>query len=471
MPSRLAANPIKALIWLGIGLVGLTLLAAGFVYALAKDSAVGYKILPASDEWFRSVVDRTYPPAPPPIPDDQNLYVELVRIGQSVPHSRLSRTQQRRFSEDPELRDSAHKAWVESFLERTKDAGAALRAASKQFSQYRFNDEEEENGKDLRAVEWAFYVLELDSQLELANGHKESALADIFATLRLANTITRGSPTALDHYTAADAAREARATLVNIIPKLTREETKQALDLIPPSPARDEELQRALQYGSRVTLEYLHREKTLDWLRSYGKADPLILLDEQRSGTLDEEQTVNGWIRLMDVYMANCGRPWSALDKSSEAAIHKLREELPKRPGFTHLSSVSEDLYEAAEYRKKMNKLPNSRGKVFLSNYADYSWSVSHSFYRRTGANSTRTRLATRLYAFDHLGQFPASLSDLVKEGYMEAVPLDLFSGRAFRFDPKRRVIWSTGPDGIDNGGRENKADPSQQGSDWVYRL
>lgn len=471
MAGRVASNPIRALIWLAVGLLGLTLVAVGFVYAITRDSAVGYRIIPASESWFRTTLDANYPPEPPAIPDQDNLFVELVRIGSDIPRARLSRIQEVRFSNDPELKDPSHKSWVRSYLDRCGDAPTELRAAAKTFHQYRFNDEQEDSRRNLRSLEWAFYVLQLDSQHELSDGKLNDGLNDLFTTLRLANTITAGSPTATDHYTAVDAAREARGTLVTIISKLNRAQTQQAFDLIAASPEKDVELQRALSYGSRVMLEYLHREKTLDWLRSYGKGDPLILFDDQRCGTLDEQQTITEWIQLMKVYTGNCELPWNRLDQAAEKTLHDIRQQLPERPSVTRLTSLSDDLWEAGEYRKKMNKLPNSRGKLFLSMYADYTWPISHSFYRRTGANSTRIRLATRLYQFDHQGKFPESLEELVKAKYLEALPLDLFSGRPFRYDAKRKVIWSAGPDGVDNGGVETANDASAKGSDWVYQL
>ncbi|HVR74283.1 MAG TPA: hypothetical protein VMT52_08125 [Planctomycetota bacterium] len=49
-------------------------------------------------------------------------------------------------------------------------------------------------------------------------------------------------------------------------------------------------------------------------------------------------------------------------------------------------------------------------------------------------------------------GRLPDRLGELVPEWIAE-VPKDPFDGSALRYDPQRRVIWSVGSDGIDQGG------------------
>ncbi|MGA2230281.1 MAG: hypothetical protein ABSH22_05225 [Tepidisphaeraceae bacterium] len=66
-----------------------------------------------------------------------------------------------------------------------------------------------------------------------------------------------------------------------------------------------------------------------------------------------------------------------------------------------------------------------------------------------------QTALAMTRYRLDH-GAFPSHLADLVP-AYLDAVPLDPFDGNPLRFVVKgnRWIVYSIGPDGVDNGGVE----------------
>ncbi len=62
--------------------------------------------------------------------------------------------------------------------------------------------------------------------------------------------------------------------------------------------------------------------------------------------------------------------------------------------------------------------------------------------------------LALRAYRLDH-GAYPAGLSDLVPD-YLDAVPNDPFAEDVplrYRIDGDRYILYSVGPDGVDDGG------------------
>jgi hypothetical protein len=65
------------------------------------------------------------------------------------------------------------------------------------------------------------------------------------------------------------------------------------------------------------------------------------------------------------------------------------------------------------------------------------------------------TAFALRAYRLEQ-GKYPAALSDLVAAGYLPAVPQDLFApGKplSYRLEGAKYVLYSAGPDGVDNGG------------------
>jgi hypothetical protein len=63
-----------------------------------------------------------------------------------------------------------------------------------------------------------------------------------------------------------------------------------------------------------------------------------------------------------------------------------------------------------------------------------------------------RVIVALRAYAGEHNGVYPKSLDELVP-GYLASVPLDPFSEKPLRFDPRWPAVWSVGPDGKDDDG------------------
>jgi hypothetical protein len=64
----------------------------------------------------------------------------------------------------------------------------------------------------------------------------------------------------------------------------------------------------------------------------------------------------------------------------------------------------------------------------------------------------------------------PESLDELVTEGIVKSVPADPFSGGPMRYSAVRRVVWSTGADGNDDGGM-NAAGEAWAGRDRVWAL
>jgi hypothetical protein len=80
--------------------------------------------------------------------------------------------------------------------------------------------------------------------------------------------------------------------------------------------------------------------------------------------------------------------------------------------------------------------------------------------------------LALQLHYREHR-KFPASLDELVKQGYLKSIPADPFGkGEPFRYrrepDPKQSaVVWSVWVDGIDQGG----VDLHFGGNDWGFRV
>ena len=129
---------------------------------------------------------------------------------------------------------------------------------------------------------------------------------------------------------------------------------------------------------------------------------------------------------------------------------------------------LREDLREA---HAEPAELTDPISKLLLPTYSGV--------IRRGGATIVGTRAvllaaALQLYRLEQ-GAYPPSLRALVPR-YLEAIPLDPFDGALLRARPDGNgyVIWSAGPDGVDQGGatslRRNQMLTGQPG-DLVWRL
>jgi hypothetical protein len=74
---------------------------------------------------------------------------------------------------------------------------------------------------------------------------------------------------------------------------------------------------------------------------------------------------------------------------------------------------------------------------------------------RQTNVSLLRLLFALEAYKRDNGGNYPEKLDDL-QTRYLETIPLDPFSGEAFRYlaEPSEVLLYSVGPNGIDEQGR-----------------
>ena len=86
------------------------------------------------------------------------------------------------------------------------------------------------------------------------------------------------------------------------------------------------------------------------------------------------------------------------------------------------------------------------------------------------------TRLVLAIRAFEATsGRLPDALDDLVP-AFIDAVPADDFDGKPMRWSKEKRIVYSVGPDLVDDGGREattawESATTRGQSRDLVYHL
>jgi hypothetical protein len=104
----------------------------------------------------------------------------------------------------------------------------------------------------------------------------------------------------------------------------------------------------------------------------------------------------------------------------------------------------------------EIEKEPEWRGWFKAENTA-YGSAWSLTIKNKALVRLTQTTLALRAYWLEHDHQLPPTLDALVPE-YLPEMPADPF-GRSkipIRYDAERRLLWSIGSDGIDDGGDDS---------------
>ena len=93
---------------------------------------------------------------------------------------------------------------------------------------------------------------------------------------------------------------------------------------------------------------------------------------------------------------------------------------------------------------------------------------------QRTQANlrSCTTALAVERHRLKH-GQWPRDLNELVAAGLLKDVPKDPYDGKPLRLKktPTGVIVYTLGPDKVDNGGALNRAAPLAPNTDYGFEL
>jgi hypothetical protein len=112
------------------------------------------------------------------------------------------------------------------------------------------------------------------------------------------------------------------------------------------------------------------------------------------------------------------------------------------RPSFSKSRTTSWEEFTGGNYAGKL-----------LCELCDFSMWRLYEMKCITNAEvaATRVLLAMKAFKLDK-GRLPATLDELVP-AYLDAVPLDDFDGKPFRYNPAKRIIYTVGEDLRDDGG------------------
>jgi hypothetical protein len=144
----------------------------------------------------------------------------------------------------------------------------------------------------------------------------------------------------------------------------------------------------------------------------------------------------------------------------------------PGIPSYPVVREKSNRRFTSAPWKRSdLQSLEHLVGDLSSPDYATTNLIVYHTM---TDCEAASVSLAIHLYATDHTGHLPPSLTALIPD-YLPTAPRDLFRADAasLTYVPERRLFYSVGVDGVDNGGKASPAfaEINRNALDIVYSL
>ncbi|NLE56726.1 MAG: hypothetical protein GX616_00080 [Planctomycetes bacterium] len=187
-------------------------------------------------------------------------------------------------------------------------------------------------------------------------------------------------------------------------------------------------------------------------VRSFKKEYQIMsnTIDDLRDGKLTQKDLGLPECRLGDLFQPNKTRCIAA------DFYRKLIENTSKP--LAQVESVDIDKIVGHDRDKAaFMPSPNQAGTIFLRLMIPVDEVILQANCHEQGAvSATRLIVACRRYELDH-GELPPTLDALVPD-YLDAVPVDPFDGKPFRYVRDRAIVYSIGKDLVDAGGSETPA-------------
>lgn len=159
-------------------------------------------------------------------------------------------------------------------------------------------------------------------------------------------------------------------------------------------------------------------------------------------------------------YFASLNTAWLRRDRS---VFDELNRELEAWPagvepemwslispdaGFDRKPPTQTQLKKAG---RALRSVDNVLGKYMVQVQCSHMMTSPVIERSQTRIEAARLRIALRLYE-RNAGHLPSRLDGLVERGYLPDVPRDPFDRNQFRYSPERRIIWSVGQKGDNQG-------------------
>jgi hypothetical protein len=127
--------------------------------------------------------------------------------------------------------------------------------------------------------------------------------------------------------------------------------------------------------------------------------------------------------------------------------------------GFRSMMDANMHLYfrpitlEAiGQVRRRLRRIRNPIGMLLIDTIG--SDTLARPMMLNSGSRlaGTKTMLAASIYRIRN-GKLPDTLGDLLKERIITSLPVDPYSGRALKYDPRRAAVWCVGEKGVNRRG------------------
>lgn len=298
---------------------------------------------------------------------------------------------------------------------------------------------------------------------EEARAGKRASSAHHFATaIWITDQIAETAVTQGDIDVKADTSNALAASLDETIDSLTGADLAVIATALRPLTRGDALLHRAIR--TQIQFELIRNlPNPLTWVK-IGRSDtpeekakispPLgTPFREEQTRTYDARITAQNLNRIFVPILDNALRPIDRQSSSGERFARALHDHFPPPPvaGETVIATRLDE----ARYRWQTSRTRNLLGDHILADYAPMIAvrSIVQRFERETTMQFIRTRIALRRYRLAQ-GRPAPSLNALIEHKFLPALPFDPYGKGDLRYSPERRILWSVGSNGTDEGGK-----------------
>ncbi len=182
--------------------------------------------------------------------------------------------------------------------------------------------------------------------------------------------------------------------------------------------------------------------------------DPLLVAAHPKP--FDEIGALNDDIRFKRIFRTNCILAWSnrndSVDRECAAVTQSLREEIKPLMDLVKDEPLPLSKRAAERARAAYLQIENPIGRIFETSILVHIASDAKVFQCRTEREAGRAIIGLLIFERQK-GKLPAKLSDLVEANILDSIPFDLFANAPLSYSRDRRIVWSVGEDGVDDGG------------------
>ena len=238
--------------------------------------------------------------------------------------------------------------------------------------------------------------------------------------------------------------------------RLTPAEYQMLLAVLTPAPTGDANLSKAL----RGDFQTVFLRLLID-----GAQSPRKLKGDDAPGTFDPVETAEFQAQITLIAMNNVRRPLSEYDPSGDQIAKRQGDGVPplvSGDDSDEPAAPSPSWWDKLKTRYVMDSGHNTIGRQMIGGMSMADDLVKSSCRWRALREAGRVLLAAKIYAAQHGGQLPSDTRGFVS--ILGAWPTDPFNGKPMLYNAKLGVVYSVGPNLIDDGGRVDGNDAPDVG-------